>query len=141
MGKLKTLNVEKSKIETIVLVGGELSDNKGVNLPDIHLATSSLTRKDEIDLNFAINLGIEIIALSFVQSPQDIIFARKFIKNSNIQIISKIEKPLALKQIEEITTLSDGLMIARGDLGVEIQPEKLPMTQKKIINCAKKIGK
>lgn len=139
--KLKTISVEKNKIETVVVIGGELSNHKGVNLPDIHLDTSSLTKKDQQDLNFAINIGIETIALSFVQSPNDILNARKFINNKNIQIISKIEKPLALKQIDEITNVSDGILVARGDLGVEIQPEKVPMAQKKIINSAKKLCK
>ncbi|MCP4923250.1 MAG: pyruvate kinase [bacterium] len=139
--RLETLSVEPTKIHAKVLVGGELSNNKGVNLPDVHLETLALTEKDQKDLAFGLSLGIEMVALSFVQTPDDVRFARKLMGDSPAQIISKIEKPLALEHLEEITKLSDGLLVARGDLGVEMPPEDVPMAQKRILNCGNALGR
>jgi pyruvate kinase len=137
---LEVISISESRIYTKVLVGGILSNNKGVNIPDIQLAIPSLTNKDKKDLAFGLSLGIEMVALSFIQTPEDIILARKLIKDSNVKIISKIEKPLALNHLEEISKLSDGLMVARGDLGVEIKPEEVPMAQKQILKHGNNIG-
>lgn len=126
--------------ETTVMVGGTLSERKGVNIPDGTLPLSPLTPKDRQDLEFGLNLGVDWVALSFVQTPQDIIEARTLIQGK-ARIIAKIEKPMALSYLEEIIELSDGIMIARGDLGVEMLPEEVPGIQKKIIKLCRQKGR
>jgi pyruvate kinase len=126
--------------ETEVLVGGELSDHKGLNAPSIALPISSLTEKDRKDLDFGLSLGMDWVALSFVQKPDDIHEARALIGDA-AGIIAKIEKPLAVQHIKEIVFLSDGIMIARGDLGVEMLPEDVPSVQKQIVRECRTVGK
>ena len=141
-GKIKMQIIEQKKDSLIaeVLNDSEISDNKGVNIPDAILPISSLTSKDKSDLIKAIDMGIDWIAQSFVQSVKDV----KELKNligSKASIIAKIEKPSAVKNITEIIEEADGIMIARGDLGVEIPPETVPAIQKKIINECRRVGK
>ena len=126
--------------DTTVVTGGRLSDKKGVNVPGVPLPIDALTEKDRLDLRAALEMGVDFIGLSFVQRPEDVLLARSLI-NGRAAIVSKIEKPAALEQLEEIIALSDGIMVARGDLGVEVPPEKVPVLQKKIIRACRKGGK
>lgn len=117
-----------------------LSDRKGLNVPSVALPISAMTTKDREDLSFGLNLGIDWVALSFVQRPDDILEARELIKD-RAGIISKLEKPQAIQHLEEIVQLSDAIMVARGDLGVEMPPEEVPSIQKQIVRCCRKAGK
>jgi pyruvate kinase len=130
----------KDKIIAKVITGGKISNNKGVNLPDTKTSVPALTEKDKKDLKFAIANGANWIALSFVRSPQDVLELKSIIgkKNSYMKVMAKIEKPEALKQLDEIIKVSDGIMIARGDLAVEVPQERMPLIQKDIIaKCIK----
>jgi len=132
---------KKSKVTTRVIQGGPLKSKKGVNLPNTKISLPALTEKDIEDAIFAINQEVDWIALSFVRNKQDIMILKKLIqKHSNYQIpiIAKIEKPEALMNIDEIITNSDGLMVARGDLGVEIPASEVPLAQKEIVLKSKK---
>ena len=137
--KLKVVKVSRDIIETKVMLEGILKSNKGLNLPETILKSSALTVSDKKNVKKAIELDVDWIALSFIQSPEDIISLKKLSKN--ISIIAKIEKPRALNYINEITKLADGLMIARGDLGVELPIQDVPGWQKKIIREARIQGK
>ena len=138
--KLQVIRQEESSLTTEVLNGGIISDNKGVNIPGVILPISSLTKKDKSDLSKALEMGVDWVALSFVQTSQDIEDLKK-ITNNKVSIMAKIEKPSALKNIDAIINASDGLMIARGDLGVEMPPEQIPVIQKNIINRCRDFGK
>lgn len=133
----------KNKITAKVITGGKISNNKGVNLPDTKTSVPALTEKDKQDLKFAIANGANWIALSFVRSPQDVLDLKKIIgkKNSYMKVMAKIEKPEALRELDEIIKVSDGIMIARGDLAVEVAQERMPMIQKDIINRCIKFAK
>lgn len=126
--------------EARVVVGGVLSDRKGVNLPNTELPLSPLTDKDRKDLDFGLSLGVDWVALSFVQRPSDVIEAQALIKD-RAGIMAKIEKPAALERIEDIATLVDAVMVARGDLGVEIPPEDVPAKQKELVRLCRRLGK
>jgi pyruvate kinase len=141
-GKVKLVveNNNGLSVDTRVLVGGKLSDHKGVNIPGAILPMSPLTKKDLKDLAFALNIGVDWIALSFVQRPGDVREARKLVAGQ-AGILTKLEKPLAIDSLEEIVELSDALMVARGDLGVEAPPEDVPGLQKRIIRSARSKGK
>jgi pyruvate kinase len=137
------VRVEKASNEeiiTTVLNGGFLSNHKGVNVPDVVLPLSALTEQDIRNIKEAENIDADWFALSFVQKPEDILLARGLIK-SKTGIIAKIEKPSAVENIDKITELSDVIMVARGDLGVEVSPEKVPVIQKKIISLCRSAGK
>jgi len=138
--KLKVLKVSKNIIETKVLLEGVLKSKKGINLPETVLKNSALTSKDKKNVKKGIELGVDWIALSFIQSPEDIKDLRKICKK-NVSIMAKIEKPTALNHINKITELADGLMIARGDLGVELPIQDVPSWQKRIIREARMQGK
>jgi pyruvate kinase len=125
---------------TTVLVGGRLSNHKGVNLPDTVLPIRALTPKDLSDLEQAVNIGVDWIALSFVQRPEDLMEARKMI-GGRAALLAKIEKPAALQRLDEILEQSDALMVARGDLGVELPLESVPGRQKQITRAARRAGK
>ena len=141
-GKLKLQIIEQKKDSLIaeVLNDGEISDNKGVNIPDAILPISSLTLKDKGDLNKALDMGADWIALSFIQTVDNVRELKKLV-GSKASIMAKIEKPSALKNIKEIIKEADGIMIARGDLGVELPPENVPSIQKTIINECREAGK
>src|SRR6266478_1028043 len=115
--------------DTEILVGGALSDHKGVNVPNVVLPISAITEKDRADLSFALEHGADWIALSFVQRPEDVAEARKLVGNA-AGIMVKLEKPAAIRRLDEIIELSDALMVARGDLGVEMPPEDVPTVQR-----------
>src|SRR6185437_2637269 len=122
------LNVErcgKDFAETKVVIGGDISDHKGVNVPNAVLPLSPLTQKDRTDLAFALDLGVDWIALSFVQRPEDVAEARKLIAG-RASVLVKLEKPAAIQRLNEIIELSEAAMVARGDLGVEMPPEDVP---------------
>ncbi|HRG44515.1 MAG TPA: pyruvate kinase, partial [Saprospiraceae bacterium] len=138
---VETNNVDRVKLK--VLFGKELSSNKGVNLPDTHVSLPALTTKDIEDFDFLMTQPVNWIALSFVRSPKEIKDLKERIKRFQHQacVIAKIEKPQAVEKIEKIVKASDGIMIARGDLGVEMPIEKLPGIQKRIIALCVQYGK
>lgn len=123
-----------------VVVGGRVSDHKGVNVPNAILPISPLGAKDREDLRFALDQGVDYIGLSFVQRPEDIAEARRLIAG-RASVLSKLEKPTAIEHLDEIVSLSDAVMVARGDLGVELPPEDVPSLQKRIIRCCREQGK
>ncbi len=128
------------RLETEVVNGGILSDRKGVNVPDVVLPIPALTVKDRADLAFALEHGVDYIGLSFVQRPEDVEEARELV-GGRAWIMSKIEKPQALDCLDEILRLSDAVMVARGDLGVELPPERVPLEQKRIVRAARQLGR
>ena len=132
---------KKSEVKLINIQGGALTSKKGVNLPNTKISTPSLTKKDKEDLSYAISMELDWIALSFVRDAKDMINLRKIIEKESsekIPIIAKIEKPEAIKNIEEIIQNSDGIMVARGDLGIEIPSEEVPLIQKRVVYLSKK---
>ena len=141
-GKLRMQIIEQKNDLLIaeVLNNGEISDNKGLNIPDAILPISSLTAKDKSDLNKALEMGVDWVAQSFVQTVDDVKELKKIV-DSTASVMAKIEKPAAVKNIQEIIEEADGIMIARGDLGVELPPENIPAIQKKIINECRDKGK
>jgi pyruvate kinase len=126
--------------ETRVLVGGKLSDRKGVNVPGVVLPLTSLTAKDRRDLELALELGVDWVALSFVQRPEDLDEARALIKGRAL-IMCKLEKPAAVDRLEEVVERSDAVMVARGDLGVELPAERVPSIQKRIVRSCRRLGR
>ena len=141
-GKLR-LRVEKHGAdfaETRVVTGGVLSDRKGVNVPSVVLPLSPLTPKDREDLAFGLEMGVDWVALSFVQRPEDIEEARAII-GKRAWIMAKVEKPAAMERLDAIVDLCDGLMVARGDLGVELPPERVPEMQRRIVQACRRTGK
>ena len=137
---LRVVEATGDAIVTEVVVGGALSDRKGLNVPDAVLDLSPLTPKDTRDLDWALDNGADWIALSFVQRPEDVAEARKRIAG-RAALLSKIEKPAALDQLPGIVELSDAVMVARGDLGVELPPELVPPAQKRIVEQARRLGR
>lgn len=138
--RVRVLEVSRSRIVTKVVYGGTLSSRKGLNLPDTVLGMPALTPKDRADLELAASIDVDWIALSFVQRPDDVAEARKLIRG-RAGVMAKIEKPSALAQLDQILELSDGIMIARGDLGVELPIEEVPGRQKQITRAARKAGR
>ncbi len=141
-GRIRVVVKKEGKdcIDCEVLTGGRLTDRKGVNIPDAVLNVSPLTKKDRSDLRFGLDLGADWIALSFVQRPEDIAEARRLIAG-RARIIAKLEKPAAIEHLDEIIELSDAVMVARGDLGVELPAEVVPGLQKRIVVASRKAGK
>jgi pyruvate kinase len=118
-----------------------ISDRKGVNVPDAVVPVPALTEKDRRDLAFALEQGADWIALSFVQRPEDVAEARKLMGGYRTALMAKIEKPAAVHRLDEIIELADGIMVARGDLGVELNPEEVPPLQKRIVAATRRSGK
>ncbi|MFL1876840.1 pyruvate kinase [Hansschlegelia beijingensis] len=141
-GKVRLVARSSTPTETVteVIVGGRLSDRKGVSLPDTMIKTSAMTEKDHADLRAALDVGCEWIALSFVQRPEDIVEAKEIIQG-RAAVMTKIEKPQAMTRLTEIIDLSDALMVARGDLGVEMPIEKVPGMQKQMTRACRRAGK
>jgi pyruvate kinase len=142
-GKLKlrvVRQVDNDHLETEVVVGGPLSDRKGVNVPDVALPIPALTEKDRADLEFVLPLGIEYVGLSFVQRAEDVAEA-KAIAAGRAWIMVKMEKPQAVENLDAILELCDCVMVARGDLGVEMPTEEVPLVQKRIVRAARQLGK
>ncbi|MEU3463173.1 pyruvate kinase [Streptomyces sp. NPDC006733] len=140
---LEVTEVQGSRVHTIVIEGGMVSDNKGLNLPGVAVSVPALSEKDIQDLRWALRTGADIIALSFVRSAQDVIDVHRVMKEEGrrVPVIAKIEKPQAVDNLEEIVDAFDGLMVARGDLGVEMPLEAVPMVQKRAIKLAKRNAK
>lgn len=137
---LRVTEIGPEHINTKVEVGGMLSNRKGLNVPDVVVPIAALTEKDRSDLAFALEQGVDWIAMSFVQRPEDVAEGKKLIGNK-AALLAKIEKPAAIGRLEEILELADGVMVARGDLGVELPPEQVPPLQKKIVSTARRMGK
>ena len=137
---LRVLAVAPDRIETRVEVGGALSNSKGLNVPDVVVPMAALTPKDRADLSFALEQGADWIALSFVQRPEDVAEARRLI-GGKAALLAKIEKPAAVERLDEILELADAVMVARGDLGVELPPQRVPIVQKRIVEAARRLGR
>ncbi|MEO8455642.1 MAG: pyruvate kinase [Sphingomicrobium sp.] len=138
--RLNVLESDSGRIVTEVKVGGPVSDNKGVNVPDVLVPIPALTDKDRDDLQFALEQRADWIALSFVQRPEDVAEARALI-GERASLLAKIEKPAAIDRLNDIIALADAVMVARGDLGVELPPEQVPPLQNKIVASARQFGK
>ncbi len=138
--RLKVLDCGENYADCEVIVGGTISDRKGVNVPDVVLPLAALSEKDRDDLELACTLGVDWLALSFVQRPEDVEEAR-VLAQGRAAILSKIEKPAAVKCFEDILTVSDGIMVARGDLGVELPVQNLPPIQKRLVHTCRRAGK
>jgi pyruvate kinase len=138
--RLRTFASHADGAEAFVEVGGILKDRKGINLPDTLLPVSAMTEKDRSDLEAALELGVDWIALSFVQRPEDVADVKKIVRG-RAGVLAKIEKPKALESLAGILELADALMVARGDLGVELPLEAVPGWQKRITRAARKAGK
>lgn len=126
--------------ETRVIAGGTVSDRKGVNVPGVVLPLSALTDKDRADLDYGLALGVDWVALSFVQRPEDIVEIKAIVKG-RARIVAKLEKPSAISSLDAIVAESDAIMVARGDLGVEMPPEQVPAIQKRIVRACRQAGK
>jgi pyruvate kinase len=138
--RLQVIDCGADFADTRVVVGGMLSERKGVNVPDVVLPLSALTAKDRQDLEFALELGVDWLALSFVQRPEDIDEARELAKG-RAAIMTKLEKPAAVDRLDEIVAKSDSIMVARGDLGVELPAEKVPGIQRAAVRACRRLGK
>lgn len=144
--ELRVVSTTSDNVITKVVVGGVLRSHKGVNLPGAKLDIPSMTEKDEQDLAFGLEQKVDAVALSFVRTKQDVTYLREKIaqlapQSSVIPVIAKLEKPEALHNLEAIMQVVDGVMVARGDLGVEMSPQEVPIAQKRIIDCANRQGK
>ncbi len=137
---LRAIDVSEDAIDCVVEVPGTIKDNKGVNVPDVVVPLPALTPKDRADLTFALDCGVDWVALSFVQRPEDVAEARRLI-GGRASLLAKIEKPAALERLEEILEIADAVMVARGDLGVELPPQNVPPAQKRIVAMARSLGK
>ncbi|MCM2503211.1 pyruvate kinase [Aureimonas altamirensis] len=138
--QLRAVKTDGRHIECVVVAGNRISNRKGVSLPDTTLATGALTDKDRADLDAVLAEGVDWVALSFIQRPEDLAEARK-VARGRASLLSKIEKPQAVERLDEIIELSDAIMVARGDLGVELPLEAVPGIQKRITRAARKAGK
>lgn len=138
--RLRVTETGPDRAETVVTVGGLLTDRKGVNVPNAVLPLAAMTAKDREDLEFALALGADWIALSFVQRPEDVAEARDVVAG-RAGVLSKLEKPASIKRLDEIVALSDAVMVARGDLGVELPPEDVPGIQKQVVRRCRFAGK
>ena len=138
--RLKVSEKGEGYVSVEVLVGGAISSHKGVNVPGVVLPISVITQKDRDDLEYGLGLGVDWVAQSFVQQPADVIELRELVKDKAL-IMVKLEKPSALDYLDEILELCDGVMVARGDLGVELPPQKVPIVQKMLIRRCRLVGK
>jgi len=141
--ELTVTDVRPEEVKTTVVFGGKIKEHKGMNLPGVNISAPTISTKDFSDIEFAVEEGIDILALSFVRTPDDVVKAKKLISNcsSDIPVIAKIEKEEAVNNIEDIVCEAYGIMIARGDLGVEIASEHVPLIQKRITKICNKMGK
>ena len=140
---VETVKVDGPRVHTRVVEGGTLSDHKGLNLPGVAVSAPALTEKDEKDLRWAIRLGIDMVALSFVRSPEDIDLLHRIMdeEGRRLPVLAKVEKPQAIRRLDEIVAAFNGVMVARGDLGVELQLEEVPLEQKRAIDLCRRAGK
>ncbi len=139
--ELRVLSATLSAVTCEVVNGGELGEHKGINLPGVRLRVPALTEKDRDDLAFALKHGVDYVAVSFVRRPEDVLAARSAIARAgkSTPVIAKLEKPEAIENLDAILRVADGVMVARGDLGVEMSPEVVPIVQKKIISRAREL--
>jgi pyruvate kinase len=140
---LAVIQILGHEVKTVVVTGGILKNNKGINLPGVDVSAPALSDKDRVDIGFALRHGIDYVALSFVRRPEDVLEAKRLltVDQVSIPVIAKIEKPQALERLGDIIDAADGVMVARGDLGVELGPEKVPLWQKRIIEETNRLGK
>jgi pyruvate kinase len=140
---LTVVSVKGPDVFCLVVEGGEVSNNKGLSLPGVAVSVPALSDKDEEDLRFALHLSVDFIALSFVRSPQDVELVRDIMRQEDIEVpvIAKLEKPEAVENLEAIADAFDGIMVARGDLGVELPLEQVPLVQKRAVQVARERGK
>jgi pyruvate kinase len=141
--ELRVTEVGRDELTTVVVTGGPLGEHKGINAPGVALPPSSITEKDAADLRFGLQLGIDLLALSFVQTADDVLRARQLMAGGPhaVPVIAKIERPAAVDNLDAILNAADGVMVARGDLGLEMPLEKLPTVQKKIVRSARLLGR
>lgn len=141
--ELRVIDTNADRVRCRVVKGGVLKDKKGINLPGVNVSAPSLTDKDLEDLRFCVEIGVDWVALSFVRTRNDILNIKVELArlNSEIPVIAKIEKPEAVENLDEIIAVVDALMVARGDLGVEMEPEQLPLIQKRMIRACNQAGK
>ncbi len=139
--ELRAVSTDGIAVQTEVVTGGPVSDHKGINLPGVRVSIPSLTGKDLADLNFGLSAGIDLVALSFVRTAADVQQLRERMSGRSVPIVAKIEKPEAWENIESILNVTDGVMVARGDLGIETALEKVPRIQKSIIRRARRKGR
>jgi len=140
--RVEEVDLAKEQLHCRVVVGGKLSNSKGVNFPGVYLSIKAMTDKDRKDLMFGLDQGVDWVALSFVRNPQDMLEIKELISSTGKQVpvIAKIEKHEAIEQMEAILSLCDGVMVARGDLGVELPAEDVPILQKRLIHTANRLG-
>jgi pyruvate kinase len=140
--RVEAIDREQQELHCRVVVGGPLSNAKGVNFPGVYLSIKAMTDKDRQDLAFGLNQGVDWVALSFVRNPQDVLEIKELISNAgkHVPVIAKIEKHEAIEQMEAILSVCDGVMVARGDLGVELPAEDVPILQKRLIATANRLG-
>jgi pyruvate kinase len=138
--RLRIVSHTTDTIDTVVEVPGTISDRKGVNLPNLVLPLSPMTPKDRRDLDYGLSLGVDWVALSFVQHPNDVAELKKLVAG-RASVMAKLEKPAAIEHLDEIIEQSDGIMVARGDLGVEMPPEAVPPLQKRILAACRVLGR
>jgi pyruvate kinase len=141
--RLRVTEVDKTDVQTVVEVGGQVSDNKGLNLPGVDVSVPAMSEKDVEDLRWALNLCVDMVALSFVRSASDVDDVRRVMAEESrpLPVIAKIEKPQAVDNLDDIIAAFDGFMVARGDLGVELPLEQVPLVQKRIIDKARRNAK
>ncbi len=141
--ELRVLSSDGVRVRAEVVEGGLLGEHKGINLPGVALRTEAMTEKDRADLVFGLAHGVDLVALSFVRTAADVLLCRQLMERAGrvVPIVAKIEKPEAIDRIDEILAAADGLMVARGDLGVEIVPERVPVLQKMLCRKANQLGK
>jgi len=141
--ELRVTGREQGELVTTVVTGGKLAEHKGINAPGVKLPASAITPKDEVDLKFGLELGVDLVALSFVQTPEDVQKARAIARaaKKDVPLVAKIERPQALDHLDAILAAADGVMVARGDLGLECPLEQIPRVQKAIIARARALGR
>src|SRR5438093_1489612 len=141
--ELRVTAKDGGELTTVVLNGGTLGEHKGINAPGVPLPASAITAKDEADLRFGIALGVDLVALSFVQTAEDVTRARSIAKDAgrDMSFIAKIERPHAMENLDAILGLCNGVMVARGDLGLEMPLEQVPRAQKQIVRRARSLGR
>lgn len=141
--ELRVTGSTRGELVTTVVNGGQLAEHKGINAPGVALPAGALTAKDDVDLRFGLSLGVDLVALSFVQTPEDVLAARRIVQaaNADVPLIAKIERPQALGCLDDILGAADGVMVARGDLGLECPLEQVPRIQKTIVARARELGR
>jgi pyruvate kinase len=141
--RLRATDVSTTTVTTEVEIAGDVSNNKGINLPGVAVNVPALSEKDEVDLRWALKVGVDMIALSFVRNASDIVRVHEIMKEEGrtLPVIAKIEKPQAVENLEEIIDAFDGIMVARGDLGVELPLEQVPLVQKRAVELARRWAK